>query len=486
MIELRPYQVDCVARIRAAFRAGRKSVALVAPTGAGKTRIMVYIAHGAVAKSNRITILVHRQELVRQTSLALQDMGVDFGLIAAGHDPRPELPVQLAMVQTIVRRLDGAAPPNLLIVDEFHHGVSESCREIITRWPAAKILGLTATPQRLDGKGLSPICEELVVGPPVQELMDSGFLARAVYYAPPGGADMTGVRKTAGDFNKGQTAERVDRREIIGSAVEHYLRIAAGRPAVAFCASVAHAKHVRDQFNEAGVPAATIDGTLGDDERIDRVAAIAEGRIKVLTSVDVISEGFDLPSASVAILLRPTDSLALHLQQVGRVLRPKTDGSAAIVLDHVGNCIRHGLAEEPRQWSLAGHVGKKKGAPPPLTTCPKCFAVHGSAPACPVCGRVHPCSAVKVRAPDQVDGTLAQLTAAAIMAERDRVKKRQEIGMAKDRAALEAIARARGYKPGWVSYMLTARKNNKARSRIGIDVTIGQMKGETASTGFSR
>lgn len=478
MIILRGYQTDCVARIRDAFRRGRKSVALVAPTGSGKTRIMVYIAHGAVAKSNRIVILVHRQELVRQTAAALQEMGVEFGLIAAGHLSRPELPVQLAMVQTLARRAD-ALPPTMLIIDEFHHGVSETYAEIIARWPTAKILGLTATPQRLDGKGLSAICEELVVGPSVQELIDAGFLARPIYYAPPGGPDMTGVRKTAGDFNKGQTAALVDRREIIGSAVEHYRRICGAVPAVAFCASVEHAKHVRDQFNEAGIPAATIDGTLGEDERIDRVAALGEGRIKVLTSVDVISEGFDLPCVSAAILLRPTDSLALHLQQVGRALRPKADGSAAIILDHVGNCLRHGLAEEARTWTLAGQVGKKKGAKDAaLTCCPQCHTLHKAAPACPTCQHVYP---VKEREVAEVDGTLAQLTAAAVLVERDRIKKRQEIGMAKDRAALEAIAKARGYKPGWVTYMLVSRQKNKARHPIGQNFTIQAMKGERAS-----
>lgn len=465
MIELRPYQTAAVSNIRDAFRRGRKSIALVSPTGSGKTVVMTYVAQGAQSKSNRLMILVHRQELVRQTSRALEEMGVSHGRIVSGLPEHPDQPVQLAMVQTLVGRMNHT-PPNLLIIDEFHHSISESYRQIIARFPAAKILGLTATPQRLDGKGLGSICEELILGPAVQELIDLGFLSKPIYYAPPTDLDMAGVKRTGGDFNRAQTEERVDRPKITGSAVEHYLKICPGKPAVAFCATVKHAENVRDQFIAAGVPAASIDGKLDDVSRIDRVAALAEGRIHVLTSVDVISEGFDLPAVTAAILLRPTESLALHLQQIGRVLRPKVDGSNAIILDHVGNCMRHGLAEEPREWSLAGKVGKKKSAAAlqtSLTTCPDCHAVHLPLPACPQCGKVYP---QRERVIAETDGTLAQLTAAAIFAERERIQKRQAVGMAKTKAELEAIAKARGYSPKWVPMMLSLRARKQFKAQI--------------------
>ena len=342
MIILRDYQFRGVTDIRAAYRAGRKSIVYVGPTGSGKTRILTYIAHGAMQKNNRIIIVVHRQELIRQTASALSDLGVKFGVIAAGHEPSPEFPVQLGMNQTIVKRPDIAAP-DLLIVDECHHAASDSYRQVSARFPAAKTLGLTATPQRLDGKPLGTIFEEIILGPSVQELIDLGFLCKPTYYAPPTDLDLSGVRKTAGDFNRAQSSERVDRPHITGSAVEHYLKICPGSPAVAFCITVKHAENVRDQFIAAGVTAASIDGKLNDTDRADRVAALTEGRIKILVSVDVISEGFDLPSVATAILLRPTESLSVHLQQLGRILRPSL-GKKAIVLDHVGNCLRHGLA----------------------------------------------------------------------------------------------------------------------------------------------
>lgn len=464
-IILRDYQQRGVADIRSAFARGRKTIAFVAPTGSGKTVIMTYIAHGATAKGNRMTLLVHRQELIRQTAKALNAMGVSFGVVAAGHEPDPKWPTQLAMIQTLANRPDAIPPPNLLMIDECHHSASESYRQIIARYPAAKALGLTATPQRLDGKGLGSIFEELVMGPTVQELIDLGFLCRPKYFAPPTALDMTGVRKTAGDFNRAQTAERVDRPTITGSAVEHYARLCPGAPAVAFCASIKHAEHVRDQFTAAGFPAASIDGTLSDDERVDRVDRLTDGRIKVLTSVDVISEGFDLPAVATAILLRPTESLALHLQQVGRILRPM-EGKQAIVLDHVGNCMRHGLAEDPREWSLAGKVGKKKsvnGTQINLMTCPQCFTVHVPADCCPACGRVYPSNERKIA---QTEGDLEQLTAAKLAAEREAKEKRMAVGRAKSYAELKAIAKERGYSPKWAAMMMGLRARQGMKRRI--------------------
>lgn len=458
MIALRDYQERGVQDIRDAFRRGRRSIAYVLPTGGGKTVVMSYIAHGAQQKRNRLLILVHRQELVRQTVAALTSMDVQPGIISPKHFGTPGADVQVAMVQTLVRRPELPISPALIFVDEFHHGVSQSYLEILGRFPAAKIIGLTATPQRLDGKGLGSICEELVLGPSVQELISRGFLAEPIYYAPPSGLNLDGVKRTGGDFNRQQAEERVDRPTITGSAVEHYRKLCPDVPAVAFCTTIRHAEHVRDQFNEAGIPAATIDGNLDDASRADRVAALAEQRIRVLVSVDVISEGFDLPAVTAAILLRPTDSLSLHLQQIGRVLRPKPNGQRAIILDHVGNCRRHGLAEEPRTWTLEGRTGKRKAAAAQqdtLLTCPECSKVHVATPECPGCGFVYPRRERKVA---ETDGTLAQLTAAAILAERARVQKRQEVGRAQTREQLEAIARARGYSPKWVNMMLTLRR----------------------------
>lgn len=455
---LRGYQSDGVDAIRAAFRRGRRSVAYIAPTGSGKTLVLSYIARGATSKGNRITIVVHRQELIRQTAQALTEMGVEFGLIAAGHDSNPNHPVQLAMIQTLANRISTVTAPNLLIVDEFHHCVSPTYRSVVDHYSAAKILGMTATPQRLDGKGLATVCDELVVGPSVQELIDQGFLSRPVYYAPPTALSMEGVRRTAGDFNKRETAFRVDQPMIIGSAVEHYARLCPNQPAIVFCASIKHAENVRDQFNEAGFAAASIDGKLSEKDRLDRVTALSTGRIKVLTSVDVVSEGFDLPAVSVGIMLRPTESLALSLQQMGRVLRPSPGKERAVILDHVGNCFRHGLAETPREWTLKGHaesLGTSASERNFLATCPACFAVHPSAPKCPMCGHEYPPSERKVK---EKAGTLEEIEAGKVMAEQKKRMDRIAVARAKTKEELEKIAEERGYAPAWVRMVLWTRR----------------------------
>lgn len=420
-----------------------------------------YIAHGATKKSNRMNIIVHRQELIRQTANSLKKMDVEFGVIAAGHDMNLNHPVQLCMVQTLANRPDLPLDPQVMVVDEFHHGVSETYLAVRARFPKATTIGFTATPQRLDGKGLGSICEELILGPSVQYLMDNGYLSRPIYYAPPNGLDMTGVKKQAGDFNKKQMGERVDRPKIIGSAVEHYARICPGVPAIAFCVNIKHAEHVRDQFIAAGYRSSLIEGRLSDDDREKCVTDLASGAIDVLVSVDVVSEGFDLPMVTAGILLRPTESLALALQQFGRVLRPKADGSRCIILDHVGNVMRHGMAEEPREWSLEGHAEKKKASTAfqvPLGTCPECFAVHPSAPCCPQCGHQYP---FQERMIEEVKGTLKEITAEDIAEERAKTLKRMEVGRAETKEQLEAIAEARGYKPSWVTMQLWLRRKKQ-------------------------
>ncbi len=269
-----------------------------------------------------------------------------------------------------------------------------------------------------------------------------------------------------GDFNKKQMGERIDRPTITGSAVEHYARICPGVPAIVFCANIKHSENVRDQFNAAGFKFASIDGKLSDDDREKRVTDLASGNLDGLTSVDVVSEGFDLPRVTVGIMLRPTESLALAMQQMGRTLRPKPDGGKAIILDHVGNIMRHGLAEEERQWSLAGHAEKAKANAPfqtTLYTCPECFAVHPSISTCPECGHKYP---IKERLIEEVKGNLKEITAADIEAQRVKIMARVEVARAETKQQLEAIAKQRGYKPGWVNSQLWIRRKKKLAKPI--------------------
>lgn len=475
MIHLRNYQQQSVDEIRQAFTQGFKAPLLVSPTGSGKTICFAYISHGAAAKGNRIIILSHRQELIRQIGNALNEFSVPHGIIASGRRYEPHHTTQIASVQTLVNRLDTIQPPDLIIADECHHCTSPAYRKIFATWPAARRLGVSATPARLDGAGLGDIFDRMVNGPSVQTLIDQGFLSKPIYFAPPSGVDTSKLHIVAGDFNKAEAEALMDTPKITGDCVSHYTRICAGKPAIAFCTSIKHAQHVVEQFQARGYAAEMIDGKMDDKTRNDRTIALSAGRINVLVSVDVISEGYDVPVVSAAILLRPTASLALAMQQMGRVLRPAPGKTCAFIIDHVGNCLRHGLAEETREWSLDAVKRRAKKSDGPITQvkqCPKCYAVFAQAPWCPQCGFELP---VKSRDIDQVEGELRQITAADIVARRSASwEANKELVQAKDRSALEALAVKRGYKPGWVDMMLRGRIGKRISGAPAITKMNGQ------------
>jgi superfamily II DNA or RNA helicase len=428
---------------------------LVAPTGSGKTVIFSYVTANAAAKGNRTLVLVHRAELLNQTHAALSQLEVPHGLIAAGKTADHSHLTQVASVQTLIRRLDHVRPPDLIVIDEAHHATAGAWATVLARWPNARVLGVTATPQRLDGKGLGEVFDDLIRGPEVTKLIEGGYLCKPVYYAPKT-VSMDGVHKVAGDFNRAEMAERMDKPTITGDAVTHYRKYAEGQPCIVFCTGIKHAEHVAQAFNAAGYRFAVLDGTLSPEERAARVASLGSGRLHGLVTVDIVSEGFDLPIVACAILLRPTASLSLHLQQIGRVLRPAANKPRAVILDHVGNCRRHGLAEEVREWSLDGIKRRGKRGPQDdvadTRQCPECFAVHTPSPTCPQCLHVYE---IKDRIPDVVDGELEELKA------REAVKQRKrEQGTAQSLEDLIKVGKARGMKNpyGWAHNVFKARQ----------------------------
>jgi superfamily II DNA or RNA helicase len=459
MITLRDYQLDLVDGVRRSYQSGKRSPLVVSPTGSGKTVLFAYIAQGAAAKGNGVVILVHRQELVDQTCRTLRDFGVDHGVIAAGRTPDRSLAVQVASVQTYVRRLDSFKPA-LIIADEAHHATAGSWRKVIGCHSQARVLGVTATPQRLDGRGLKDVFDDLIRGPEVADLIEGGHLAPPVYFAPPIVADLSHISIRGGDFAQEELAAEMDKPMITGDAVEHYLRICPGAPAVAFCCSIRHAQHVADQFNAAGRKAATIDGTMARENRREVVQALSDGRLDVLTSCNIINEGFDLPRVVAAILMRPTKSLGLHLQQIGRVLRPAPGKAKAIILDHVGNLSRHGFAEDVRDWTLEGRKKKKRKAGDEeeiqQRQCGECYCCHPPAPACPECGFEYP---RKEREIEQAEGELVEVDPKEIARQ-----KRNEQGSAQTLDDLIALGRARGYRSPdvWAKHVWNSRKGARA------------------------
>ncbi len=451
---LRPYQHQAISDLRAAYRQGARAPLLVAPTGMGKTVVFSAITHGAAQRGRRVLILVHRRELITQASSKLAGAGVPHGIIAAGF-PASDQPVQVASVQSLARRLLSiTCSPDLVVIDEAHHAVAGTWLSVLSHWPEAYLLGVTATPVRQDGRGLGSVFDRLVLGPSVADLISHGFLAPSRVYAPPPIADLSGLKVRAGDYRPEQAAEAMDRPTVTGDAIGHYQRLCKQKRAIAFCCSAQHADSVNTAFNRQGVPAATLLGTTPPEQRDRVVRQFAAGTIRVLVTVDVVSEGFDCPAAEAAILLRPTQSEGLYLQQVGRVLRPAPGKAAALILDHVGNVHRHGFPDDHRDWSLEDRPKRARGdgaAAPTVRTCEVCFAAFPPQPICPCCGTPAKLSAREIR---QRDGELQELAREAVARSR-----RRDQGQARTLPELLAFAKQRGYAPGWAYRIYQARSS---------------------------
>jgi superfamily II DNA or RNA helicase len=461
-VTLRPIQFRDVERIRASYRAGHRAPLFVAPTGYGKTVVFAYICAGAVKLGSRVLILCHRVELIDQISAALTAQGVFHGFIAAGYPHIRGHQVYVASVFTLARRLH-LFTPALIIVDEAHHTVAGTWSKILGAYPRARVLGVTATPCRTNGAGLDSHFDDLIVGPSYQELADVGFLTQLVTYAPPS-VDTSGMHTRAGEYIQQEVVARADRPSVTGDCIEHYLKHCAGKRAIVFDVSVDAARRRAAAFREHGCSSEFIDGTLSRDIRAMAVSDFRAGRIQVLTSCDLVSEGFDLPAIEVGISLRPTQSLALWLQQTGRILRPMEGKSVAYLFDHTGNWQRHGLPTEARSWSLAGVVKNTDRAKPEqgVRVCPTCFAVSkGGAKKCASCGEVFP---IQSRYVKEKEGDLGELTPEEVARQREIRHRAQTQGRAKSIESLIELYHARHPQgdPGkalrWATHILDARR----------------------------
>lgn len=409
-IKLRYYQENAIEGIRSSFKAGNRRVLLVLPTGGGKTVCFSYIAAGTARNNKRVLIIAHRRELLKQISSSLKMVGVRHAVMTGGYIGIPTAPVVVASVFTLAKRLERFPPPDLIVGDEAHHFTPDSTwGKVVEAFPKAKVLGVTATPERLDGKGLGLLFDDMVLGPSVAELTEQGFLSPADVYAP-SRPDLSEVRTRAGDYVTSQLENEMDKPSITGSAVEHYRRLADGKRAIAFCVSVKHAKDVAEEFRRAGYISHHIDGGMDERERDGVLRRFEEGSIQILTSCDLVSEGFDLPAVEVAIMLRPTKSLSLYLQQAGRAIRISPGKTKTVILDHAGNTAIHGFIDEHRDWRLTDGVVREKREgeiPVAVRTCPKCYAVHRPAQVCPKCGHIYKVAGRKV---EQREGELVQVS----------------------------------------------------------------------------
>lgn len=315
--------------------------------------ILSEIAKDGAGKNRRVLFVVHRKELVMQLVGHLHRQNLQAEVIMAGYQYRPSHPFQVASIQTLVRR-EMPQDIDLIIVDEAHHCTADSYRTVIDYYPNAKVLGVTATPIRTNGQGFSEMFSKLVLGPSVQTLIDDGFLVKPEIFASPLKFDLSKVKTTAGDYNERELYAMMNNDVLIANLVESWRKHAAGKRTCVFAINVEHSKQICAQYEQAGIAAAHIDGTTPADVREAVLRRFASGEITVLLNCNIVSEGFDVPAIECVQLVRPTKSLALYLQQVGRGLRPIEGKTSAIILDHADCVFRHGFPEDERTWTLDG------------------------------------------------------------------------------------------------------------------------------------
>jgi superfamily II DNA or RNA helicase len=452
MIEDRTYQVDAVAEYHRAVAAGKRRIIIVAPTGSGKTIIANAIIRDARARLQKVVSIAHRREIIGETSKKLHGSDIFHGIIQSGVEARPLEPVQVCSIQTLharcIRTDKMELPPaDLLIVDECHHAPAATYRKIIAAYPNAVLLGLTATPCRGDGRGLGGIFETIIECPQVAELIAQKYLVPTKCYAPTK-PDLLGVDVKRGDYVEAQLAARMDRPKLIGDVVTHWFKYGERRKTVVFAVNVQHSIHVRDEFLKAGVRAEHIDGSTPKAERDATLSRLVSGEIELVTNCMVLTEGWDCPPASCVVLARPTKHMGLFRQMVGRVLRPASGKTDAIVIDHAGAVLQHGFVEDAVEWTLdperrataPEHVARNEFGGHKILECSQCGGLRVGGQACPCCGFLpqRPPRAVPI-----IEGDLGLVQAGkASPPQYDRTQWH---------AMLTAVGIERGYKPGWAA-----------------------------------
>jgi len=434
MFKLHNYQKILVDKTRKSYIDGFKTPCVVAPCGSGKSVIIAEIARMTTEKGKRVLFLVHRKELVEQIRKTFTSNGVNLNLVNFG------------MVQTIVRRLEKTIKPDLIITDENHHSLAASYKKIYEHFSDVLRLGFTATPIRLNGSGLGDVNDILIEEVSAEWLIDNNFLSPYKYYAPK--LIDTELLKISSlqEFSSGSIDKAMDSKTIYGDVVKHYKKLADGEQAIVYCHNVAASKEVAEVFRSNDIKAVHLDGKTNKNERDEMITKFRNGDIKIIANCDLLGEGVDVPDCSTVIMLRPTQSLSLFIQQSMRGMRFKP-GKTSIIIDHVGNAHRHGLPDTERQWSLNGGKKSSGDAEIKIKSCMNCFAVYPSLRTeCPECGHKPEVKQIKDYEIDK-DAELQEITKADIDIKLDFREPRD----CKSMSELIELGKNRGYKKpnGW-------------------------------------
>lgn len=460
---LRDYQQAIIDKARRALTR-HKRVLIQAPTGAGKTVLASFIMQSVAERGQRGFFICHRRELIDQTSGTFAKFGIPHSFIAAGYSHDPTRLVQICSVDTLKNRLGKVTRPDLCIWDEAHHLAAGGWARVHDCYSDAFHVGLSATPERLDGQGLRPWFDTMVLGPTVYDLIESGQLAKyRLWSMPP--PDMSQARTRFGEYAKADVAAAIQDSQVMGDAVTHWKKHAFGRKTIGFAVSVEQSEQMVQRFVGAGISAVHLDGSTPTSERKEKLRDFALGHIDVVWNVNLFSEGFDVSANSgidatvgAVIDMSPTKSLGRWLQRCGRALRPQDE---AVILDHAGNALRHGLPCSPRDWSLDSKPRVKRSgdavAGPSVTICKKCYFAYSPTmyDRCPCCGHREPDGFFR----PPIDGELEELKRT------DARIKRKEQSNARTMEELIRIGVQRGYKSprGWAHHIMKARGNRGGR-----------------------
>ena len=471
-IQLYPDQLEVVRDVRAAFAEGHKTVILQSPTGSGKSRMGAYMAAGALLKGSTVLFDVPMKELRKQIGNSFSELEISHSYIASGQKYNPFSHCWISTTPTIAGRLENAPRIGFALIDEGHQGGAG--RDRIKAWlraQGAKILILTATPERLDGKPIDPECNSIVMGKSIKWLIDNKRLSDYRLFSP-SHPDLSVLRRSSnGEYNSHDAADFMESQSvIIGDAVKHYQTLAMGKRNVSYCASIKHSQMVCQAFNDAGIPSAHIDGEMDDAERLRIIKAFARREIVNICNADLLLYGFDLAASSGdknAVVesisdLKPTMSKAMQFQKLGRALRMKD--YPAIIMDHASNTfnadgsVKHGLPCAAVDWNWRGRekkLGEGNERKIPVRQCGVCFFCHKPSPACPACGNVYP---VLGRTPEQIEGELLEVTRdqATVVAKQER----QLQGRAQTFEDLLELESRKGNSRGWAERVWQGRGNS--------------------------
>jgi DNA repair protein RadD len=395
---LRDYQERAIADLRKGIANGVRRQVLVSPTGSGKTTIAASMIHRAIQLGKRVIFIAHRKELIDQASSRLSAYEVPHGIIMAGH-PRTDAPVQVCSIQTLVRR--EPPPADLIFVDECHHARAATYEKILGNYPNAAVIGMTATPWRLDGKGLGELFSGNVIAATPSELIENGHLCKIQGFTCTS-PDLREIKTIAGDYDPKGLSLAYERSRVLGDILERWQERVPGKKTVVFAASIPNSLDIVTRFLAAGIAAEHLDYRTSKLEREGILARLRSGETLLVSNVGLLGEGVDIPDLEVCVIARPTKSLCVYLQMVGRIMRPAPGKEMGIVHDH-GECVsRFGLPDDPRDYSLKQDKPEK---PPVLHTCDKCQAIFVGLK-CPVCGAWVPLDSkegTERQGPDQMD-----------------------------------------------------------------------------------